>query len=515
MAKVYEKGCYFKSLSDIRGKKVTVMGLGLNGGGEACVRFFLKHGAQVIVTDMKTMAQLKPTVDSIMNDSSLDHSNLTFRLGEHREEDFSSADVVIKNPGVKYDGNKYLALAKHIETDLSIFLSFSEAPIIAVTGSKGKSSTVSAIHYGLKQAGYNAFLGGNITVSPLTFLEETNLETPVVIEFSSWQLSDLRGRGILKPHISIITKIVPDHQNWYGNMESYVDDKKLIYADQDMGCYSIFDNGGDEPGTGPKNSATWGEEFAHESKGTILRYGDSKLPEGTYGVWQDTDENGAWCGKVLFPQMSEPEIILRDLKVPGEHMKINVLNAALAMYLMGISAEKTCQILGSFTGIEHRLQYFHSYSIGSRKYMFYNDTCATVPEATVAAATSFGKPVILLTGGTDKGLEFTKLSDYLTEKNVPKGSNPVQTLYLLAGTGTDKLLPALKKAGVRYNGPYESLEKMLEAVKKDISKPDYENVTSGGSIPVVFSPGATSFGMFTNEFDRGHKFMDGVKKLFE
>ena len=243
----YSSTCAFSSIDAIRDKRVTIMGLGLNGGGEAAVRFFLKKGAYVLVTDMKTQEQLQETIDRINNDPELDTSRLTYRLGEHRIEDFENADCVIKNPGVKYEGNKYLAAAKAIETDLSIFLRFTDCPIIAVTGSKGKSSTVSAIYYGLKEAGYKTFLGGNITVSPLTFFDEVSLDTPVVIEFSSWQLADLRGRKVLKPHIAIITKIVPDHQNWYGNMEDYVADKRLIYADQDSGDYSIFDAGPDEP----------------------------------------------------------------------------------------------------------------------------------------------------------------------------------------------------------------------------------------------------------------------------
>ncbi|MBO7613691.1 MAG: UDP-N-acetylmuramoyl-L-alanine--D-glutamate ligase, partial [Treponema sp.] len=227
---VYPEGCAFDTLEDIRGKKITVMGLGLNGGGEACVRFFLRHGAFVTITDMKTSEQLAPTIKRLNSDPDLDKDRFTYVLGEHRIEDFAEADCVIKNPGVKIQGNKYLAAAKRIESDISIFLHFTKASIIAVTGSKGKSSTVSALDFSLRNAGYKSFLGGNITVSPLTFLEKTDGTTPVVLELSSWQLADLRGRKALKPKIAIITKIMPDHQNWYGSMESYVNDKKLIYA---------------------------------------------------------------------------------------------------------------------------------------------------------------------------------------------------------------------------------------------------------------------------------------------
>ena len=358
----FPKGCTFNTLDEIKNKKITIMGLGLNGGGEACVKFFLKHGAYVTVTDMKTQEQLQKTIDSINADKDLDKTKLEYVLGQHRIEDFENADCVIKNPGVKIQGNKYLACAKAIESDMSIFLKFTKAPIIAVTGSKGKSSTVSAINYGLNQAGFNCFLGGNITVSPLTFLEKTSENTPVVLELSSWQLADLRGRQLLKPKISIITKIVPDHQNWYGNMEDYVADKKLIYKDQTTSDYSIFDDDSDAEGTGPTNGDTWGNQFSAESNATILRYSANHKLQNKFGVWQEKDENGQCIGKVLLPGMEQSETILKELSVPGEHMKINALNAALVMYLMKVPAEKIITILNSWQGIDHRLQYFHCWS---------------------------------------------------------------------------------------------------------------------------------------------------------
>ncbi|MBO4858990.1 MAG: UDP-N-acetylmuramoyl-L-alanine--D-glutamate ligase [Treponema sp.] len=523
MAHVYSRTCVFKSVEDIKGKHVTIMGLGLNGGGEAAVRFFLKKGAFVTVTDKKTQEQLKATIDSLENDATLDKSRLTYRIGEHKIEDFEKADCVIKNPGVNYEGNEYLAAAKAIETDLSIFLRFTNAPIIAVTGSKGKSSTVSSIYYGLKQAGYNCFMGGNITVSPLSFFDEVTPDSPVVLELSSWQLADLRGRGVLKPHISIITKIVPDHQNWYHSMEKYVADKRLIYADQSKGDYSIFDAEDDEPGTSPDSNeqgnagldcSTWGNLFASESKATVFRYGKSKLKDGCYGVWQEIDEKGNFCGKVLLPGMTEEKVILRELTVPGDHMRTNVLNAALVLYLMGVEPERIISILGNWQGIEHRLQYFHSWHSPknvNKEYKFFNDTCATVPEAAAAATQAFGKPVILLTGGTDKGLVLNPLIQVLTNKKPEEIA--VKSIYLLKGSATDRLLPYLDSSNTVYNGPYDSLDALLTALKQELEEKVDGNLSAGSEV-VVFSPGATSFGMFNNEFDRGEQFMNKVKALF-
>lgn len=524
---VYPEGCYFKSLEDIKDKHVTVMGLGLNGGGEAVVRFLLKHGAYVLVTDMKSAEELTPTLEALAKDTSLDKSHLSYVLGQHRIEDFESADCVIKNPGIKYNGNKYLEKAKAIETDLSIFLHFTKAPIIAVTGSKGKSTTVSAIHYGLNKAGFKAFLGGNITVSPLTFLDQTDGTTPVVLELSSWQLADLRGRKLLKPHIAVITKIVPDHQNWYGNMLSYVEDKKLIFENQTKDDYTILDYDSDSSAEGVDfdGNATgienWGNVFAKETKATVLRYSRFPLNERVYGAWLDKTDSGIirlpenLLSKRTIEKGLKEEVVLKELKVPGPHARINSLNAALVLRLMGVAPEAVREIMSEWTGIEHRLEYFHTWEIMStnnskthKKAVFYNDSCATVPEATVAALQSFKKKVVLLTGGTDKKLDFKPLVKAL----ISQTTQP-EELYLLAGTGTDKLTALLDKHSYPYHGPYASLEAALATIKSHLVAKAM-NPKSNEETIVVFSPGATSFGMFKNEFDRGNTYKEDVKVMF-
>lgn len=509
---IYPEGCYFKSLEDIKGKKVVVMGLGLNGGGEATVRFLLKHGAYVLATDMKSKQELEPTIKSLANDKSLDTSRLSYRLGEHKIEDFQNADCVIKNPGVKYDGNKFLAVAKNIETDISLFLAFSKAPIIAVTGSKGKSSTVSAIYYGLKEAGFDAYLGGNITVSPLTFLEKTSGTTPVVLELSSWQLADLHGRKLLKPHIAIITKIIPDHQNFYHSMLAYVADKKLIYADQTKNDFTILDFDEDPAADGGTLIDNWGNIFAKETKAQVLRYSKKKLPKDVYGVYQDANGKGVvhlpakLMSKYAQTHNLETETILKDLVVPGKHMRLNVLNAALVLELMGVAASQIIDILGRWNGIEHRLEYFHSWQNGGLTVRFYNDSASTVPESAAESTQAFGEPIIFLTGGTDKGLDLSPIAKTLSN---PLSIQPSAT-YLLSGTATDKLLKDFEYYQIKHSGVFNSIEEMLFKLKDDI----LSHKGALGTKIVVFSPGSTSFGMFTNEFDRGNKFKQKVKKIF-
>ncbi len=493
-AHIYPSGCVFKNPQEIEGKKITVMGLGLNGGGEASVRYLLSKGAFVTVTDMKSEAELSPTLERIFADSTLDFSRLTLHLGGHKIEDFSEADCVIKNPGVKFDGNVYLSKARAIETDISLFLAFTNSPIIAVTGSKGKSSTVSAIHFGLCEAGFTAFLGGNITVSPLTFLEKTNKNTPVVLELSSWQLADLRGRNLLKPKVSVITKIVPDHQNFYHSMIAYVADKKIIFQDQTKSDFSIFDFDDDEAADGGTLIKNWGDIFARESKAKVLRYSKIPLPNGTEGAFF---KNGD--GIVRFNGREDK--VLGELLTPGTHIRTNALNAALVLKIFGVDSSRILEILGKWKGIEHRLEFFHEWQNSK----FYNDSAATVPESAAAAAKSFARPVVLICGGTDKGLDLSPLSNSLANS----GKLFPAAIFMLSGTATDKLQKLFESQKIKIDGVFDSLFDLLCALKKS-----FENAKIARGTPVVFSPGATSFGMFKNEFDRGNTFKKNVREIF-
>lgn len=458
----------FSSLADLKGLKVTVMGLGLNGGGLATARFFAEHGARVTVTDKKTEEELAPSVAALS-----DLPAIKLVLEKHEISDFQGADLVIKNPGVKIEGNEYLVAARSIETDVSVFLRFTRSPIIAVTGSKGKSSTVSAMQHALKACGYNSFLGGNITVSPLTFLHKTDENTPVVLELSSWQLADLKGRSILRPRVAVITPIMSDHQNWYCGMESYVADKKLIYADMDSSS-CLLCNADDG----------WGPIFARETNARVHWYGGSAPEPGANGAWLCEDGTG-----IMRHNGVEHTILSANLAVKGTHMRQNLLNAAQALILFGAESNAVRKALETFPGIEHRLEFFHEEG-GVR---YYNDSAATIPEAVAAALQSFESP-ILLTGGTDKELDFAPLAER---------AHLAKRIYLLSGSGTDKLVPLLEGRGITYSGPYSTLEAMVKAVKEDALDGD----------SVLFSPGATSFGMFKNEFDRGTKFRNLVYTL--
>ncbi|WP_028974628.1 UDP-N-acetylmuramoyl-L-alanine--D-glutamate ligase [Spirochaeta cellobiosiphila] len=457
---------------NLQNKRVTIMGLGLHGGGLASARFFAEQGAFVTVTDFKSPAELEPSINKLSDLS------IKYELGGHKESDFTEADIVVKNPAVRMN-NPYLAMAKRVETDISTFLTFYQGPLIAVTGSKGKSTTVSAIYHVLKQIDPRTQLGGNITVSPLTFLNSIDDTTPVILELSSWQLGDLKSRGLLHPKVSVITNIYPDHLNTYnGSMDLYVEDKKLIYKEQNPESFSVFQSKGE-----------YSDQFIRESPCHLGLYGEkrpqSELEHLKAVAWIEKEQ-----GRCLIEEKDE---ILLDLphQLPGNHMRLNLLCAALCLRLFGIEAEAIRKRIAGFDGVPHRLELVAQ----PEGIKCYNDSAATIPEAANAAFLSFPhKKVIAITGGTDKDLDFSVIQE---------GLENCKAIILLKGSGTNKLIPLLNNWELPYEGPFDDLEK---AIHKAWERAETSDI-------LVLSPGCASFEMFKNEFHRGDLFRELCQNL--
>ena len=489
------------NIMDYSGMKVLIMGLGLHGGGLESARYLLRHGAILTVTDLRDEKTLAVSIDQL--EASCDGKpSIRYVLGRHEIDDFKNADMVIKNPGVRPD-SPYLKPAKHIETDIGLFLASigSKAAatpsvrFIAVTGSKGKSSVSSALHWVLKESNFKSYLGGNITVSPLTFLDDLQDGDTVVLELSSWQLGDLRGKiredgsALLKPNAAVLTAIMPDHLDRYGTMEAYVGDKRVIYQGQDQGDITVA---GDD---------SWGRSFLAESGARPLVYSNGALPQNISGGWIDAASgkgfarlNNCASDGVMESQPVDgeiAEIVPERLIVPGSHQKQNLLAAGLALYGLGMRPEHIRKGLGSFHGVEHRLELF----LEARGIAFYNDSAATIPEAAAAAVEALGSDgrLVLVTGGTDKNLDFSPLA---------RTAGKAKAVILLAGTGSDKLRGLLGNAGIECLGPFDILENAVNKVLELAAPGDR----------VCLSPGCASFGMFLNEFDRGRKWKETIRE---
>jgi UDP-N-acetylmuramoylalanine--D-glutamate ligase len=439
-----------------KGKKITVMGLGLLGRGVGDVEFLARHGAELIVTDLKSETELKTSLERLEK-----FSNITYVLGEHRLEDFRNRDFILKAAGVPLL-NPYIEEAEKnnipIEMSTALFADLSKTTIIGITGTRGKSTVTHMVYEALRSNSSNptqggrVFLGGNVRgLSTLALLDEVSEGDSVVLELDSWQLQGFRARNI-SPHISVFTTFMPDHMNYYGNdLKAYFSDKSAIYEYQKEGDTLIVST----------QVQLFMQKFGITPPHSNVRVIDKPL-------------------SVEYP-----------LTMPGEH---NRLNAALALEVLrvcGIDDEQALKLISDFRGVPGRLEKIRE--IGGR--VFYNDTTATTPEAATAAIEALSdKEITLIAGGSDKGLDFTPFIGALSN---------VTHLVLLPGAGTDRLIQE-GGDGIRERAIYVST--MAEAVHEAFSLSD-----SGGLI--VLSPGCASFGLFKNEFDRGDQFVEAVNNL--
>lgn len=426
----------FNSL-DFKNLKVTLMGLGLIGRGVSTAKFLAKKGAILTITDLKSKDELKKSLHKLK-----EFKNINYVLGEHRKEDFKNTNMIIQNPSVS-PNSLYLKIAREnnipIETDLTIFFKniTNKIIIIGITGSKGKSITTALIYEVLKSKFKDrVLLGGNLVLnkSPLNLLSKIKKNSIIVLELSSWDLRNL-GEHKISPNIAVVTNIIPDHLNKYKNLSEYEKDKKNI--------------------------------FKYQKDGDILflNKNDKKLKK-----WKKEAKSN-----VEFFDGTSKDIVCKIAKI-FEINKQDILSA-----------------ISKFKNLEHRQEFVKTI----RGIEFYNDSAATIPEATIKAISDL-KPktgkLILILGGVDKNLEYKELNDKIVKNNAK--------IILLPGTASDKLKICFKN--MKYI--FTEVESLKSAVNKAIKESKYGD-------RVVLSPGAASFNLFKNEFDRGNKFKKIVRGL--
>jgi UDP-N-acetylmuramoylalanine--D-glutamate ligase len=456
-----------------KNKKVTVMGLGLHGGGLAVAKFLAKRGAIVTVTDLKTAKQLAKSIRQLKG------YKIKYVLGKHQLSDFVTADMVIKNPGV-HGRNKFLEAAqKHkvrIAADLSLFFQFCPSKqIIGITGTKGKSTTTSLVYQIIKAYRKDAILGGNIRISPLDYLSKIQANTPVVLELSSWQLEGLQADKI-SPHYALITNVLRDHLNTYLSMADYVAAKTLIFKSQKPQDFAVLNKDND-----------YTRAMVKQVKSRLYWYSLKKLPAAAKGAYLDK-------GWLIFKQGARKEKVMaaKNIQIIGIHNLSNILAAITLTKIFGAPTRVIKKVVSNFKGIAGRMQLIREF----QGVKYYNDTTATAPDAVMAALNSFQQKVVLLAGGTDKKLEFKDLAQTI--------KNKTRALLLFKGTATDKLVKELRR--INYKGSLALVDSMATAFKQA------RYILHQGDI-FLLSPGAASFGLFINEFDRGDQFNDIVRRL--
>lgn len=430
------------------------MGLGLyeHGSGIEAAKFFIRHSAEVIVTDLRSKTVLREQVSRlkqyIKKYLPKGAPKPIFRLGEHQETDFFGRDYVVKNPGVK-STSPFLKLAEingaEIITDIILFFSRREAKTIGITGTRGKSTTSSLIAAILKASGkHRVFFGGNNTISPLSFLEKVKKDDLVVLELSSWALEGLE-KIKTSPEIAVVTNIYPDHLNTYDSMVDYIAAKKNIFKYQNKFGVVILNRHDEET-----------KKMASEARGKV--------------IWFDKEK-------------------IQGAKLLGEHNEANIAAAMAVAKLFRVPNTKIVQVIKKFKGLPGRLELVRN----SKGIKWYNDTTATSPDGTRAAFKTLNnskKNITLIAGGVDKNLSYEGFGREIESQS--------KLVILLPGTATEKI-----KSEITHFIEVKSMDHAVRVAKLTATKGDI----------VLLSPGAASFGLFQNEFDRGEQFVKLVKKI--
>ena len=457
-------------------KKVTVMGLGLFGGGVGAARYFAENGACVTVTDKRPDADLRPSI------AALNDLPIRFVLGKHMEDDFRTADIVIVNPGVPMD-NPLVAMARGAgaQIDYAMNLLFKLTPKnrkIGITGSNGKSTTTAMLGEMVRILDSRTLVGGNIGKCLLRETKTLKPDVPMVLELSSFMLEGL-GQIAASPHVAIVTNLSPNHLDRHGTMLAYAEAKLNIIRHQGSNDWAVLNY--DDP-------ALCGWES--QTPARVIRF----------SVKEELDGNAAFiAGEKLIIRIDGVEEVValrKALRLPGSHNVANALAASAAAIAFGVKPWQVAEALSKFTGLPHRLELV---ARNEKKVTYYNDSIATTPESAICALASFDAPITLIAGGYDKGSPFDELAIAIVRK--------ARRLILL-GVTAPKIEEAVRRASYQYNRCPEILH------ARDLEHAAL--LASMDTLPgeaVLLSPACASYDMFRNFQERGELFRALAKRM--
>lgn len=482
-------------MQKFKNKRVLIFGLGLLGGGINTVKWFYKNGARLRITDLKSKETLKPSLKKLKN------IKAKYILGKHRKEDIDWADIIVFNPGVSFK-NEFVQYAlknkKTVENDCSLFFKYAQGEIIAITGTRGKTTTTTWTHKLLKNTisskKKKIFLGGNQpNKSLLKLLDKGKNDSLYIVELSSFQL-EFYYQNIAEPKIAAITNILNDHLNRYNNLQEYASIKAKIFQNQKEDDYLIlnFDN-------------EWTKFFLSlKPRSQVYYVSLNKLPSRLKGIFIEK--------RKLYLKDEEIFYIMNIKNFEekfGQHNLYNLMFSFLISYLYlkkEFDLELSLKKLKAFIKNLKTPQFREEIIYQDKKLMIVNDSANTTPDATFAAIKRFYKKninFILIVGGTDKNLDFKLLAEEICKK-IKK-----ENLILLNGSATQKLINELRKIGFKIdeNNIFEDLNTCL--------KKAFGYIQKGKRNIILFSPAAASFEKFKNEFDRGKKFNQTIKKILK
>ena len=448
----------------IKGSRVLVVGAGKTGA--ACADFLNQMGAQVTLTDIKKDFQIKDVVDKFKDTS------VVIKAGGYPDVDSRSTDLVIVSPGVPLDVPPIKqAFEKGIPvwSELELAFRMFNAPVVAVTGTNGKTTTTALIGAMFKDAGRSVVVAGNIGVPLIEKVSEITPNHVVVVEVSSFQLECIKT---FKPRVGIVLNLTPDHLDRHGTFENYARAKEKIFLNQSDEDFSILNYDDKKV-----------QKMAQSTKGQVIFFSiRHTLEQGAY-LFKNA-VHLALGGSVISVLNRE------DIYIKGEHNVQNALAAVLAGAVMGLEIESMRTTLKTFRGVPHRLEFVDE--IGGVKYV--NDSKGTNPDASIKALMAFDEPIVLIAGGKNKGSDFSEFADVVKKK--------VRTVVLL-GEAADEIFNALKEKGFEEIYRESSFERAVYRASE---------AAQPGEV-VLLSPACASWDMFNNYEERGNLFKKLVASL--
>jgi UDP-N-acetylmuramoylalanine--D-glutamate ligase len=447
---------------ELTGKRVLVVGLGRSGVASAL--FLQSRGARVTVSDAKSEDQLREQIPTLLD------AGIAVETGAHGERTFRDQDLIVVSPGVPVDAEPLVqarALGQPVIGEIELASQFLPGPIVAITGSNGKTTTTTLVGEILASSGVKTLVGGNIGTPAISLTEQATADTTIVLEISSFQLETIRT---FRAKVAVVLNVTPDHLDRHRTFAAYVDAKARIFENQQADDFAVLN--ADDPTCVELAGRTNAQVFWFSREHEV--------------------ESGAFVrdGQVIFRRDALAQVVLAVSEIPlkGSHNLENILAAVCAGVLMGCVPEKIRRAIVNFKAVEHRLEFVAT--IGGVEY--YNDSKATNVDATMKALQSFPSNIHLILGGKDKGSDYTLLNDLLRER--------VKSVYTI-GAAAEKIQTHITgTTQIVSSGTIEAAVKQAAAVAQP------------GDV-ILLAPACASFDQFQNYEHRGRVFKDLVGQL--
>lgn len=453
-------------LQSLKGKRVAVCGIGNNN--TPVIRQFLSYGANVYACDRRTREELGEETAA-----ALEAEGAVLRLGEDYLDHLGGMELILRTPGMKPYLPAFEAARRQgitVTSEMELFFDLCPAPIYAVTGSDGKTTTTTIVAGLLTAAGKTVHLGGNIGRPLLPEILSVRPEDAVVVELSSFQLTGMQKR----PRVAVITNVAPNHLDWHTDMEEYVQAKRSLIACQQPGDRTVLN---------ADNAYT--AAFGADAPGAVSLFSRTAVPaQGAY-----LREDGMLCMRDA--GADTPVMAAAEIRIPGVHNVENYLAAICAVW-GEVSPKVIREYAMTFGGVPHRCELVRTLK-GVR---YYNDSIGSSPSRTIAGLRAFDRKVILLAGGKDKNVPYTPLGEVARD---------TVKLAILMGPTAEKIEAAIREYSdlpvIRVSGMEEAVRTACrEACEGDI---------------VFLSPASTSFDRYRNFEERGEHFRREVARLEE